>query len=97
MSFFDLSFLPTQRSEIPTKLENYAQVYVKYTKIIQDQGVAMHHDTQEISKAYEQVAAEHAAEQAKFATNNLIGPSSILADLNEYARRCDIKPKSFQE
>lgn len=97
MSFFDPSFLPTQGSEIPLKLEKYAQVYAKYTKIIQDQGVAMRHDTQEMSKAYDQVAAEHAAEQAKFATNNFMGPSSILADLNEYARRCDIKPKSFEE
>ena len=56
----------------------------------------MRHDMQSMEGAYHQVAAEFAAEQNAFAQNHS-GTSYILADLNEYARRCDIYPETFQE
>jgi hypothetical protein len=93
---FDSSFLPTQGRQSPQKLNNYAQLYTTYTNLIQQQGDAMRHDMQRMEEAYHQVAAEFAAEQNAFAQNHS-GTSYILADLNEYARRCDIYPRTFRE
>ena len=55
----------------------------------------MRHDTQRVQRAYDQVLAEFAGEQNT--TKNGMGASSILADLNEYERRCNIIPISCEE
>lgn len=55
----------------------------------------MHQDMERVQHAYNQVAAEFAKEQN--ATKNKMGASFILADLNEYDRRCNMIPKSFEE
>jgi hypothetical protein len=97
MPLFDLSFLPTtQKRQSRQKLDSYAQLYTTYIILIQQQGDAMRYDTQRMEAAYNDVAAEFAAEQNAFAKNNL-GASYILADLNEYASRCDTCPQTFQE
>lgn len=57
----------------------------------------MRADTQRMQEAYNHVAAEFDAEQLNFA-RNIPGTSYVLADLNEYARRCTvIRPESFEE
>lgn len=89
------SFLPTQGAQNPQKLENYAQLYATYTNIIQSHADAMRPNMQDMLKAYHQVATEFAAEQES--AKNKMGDKYILADLNEYASRCGIKPKSFDE
>jgi len=48
-----------------------------------------------MQRAYAQVAAEFAMEQ--YSANNKMGASFILSDLNEYARRCNKIPNSFEE
>ena len=93
---FDKSFLPTQGRQGRQKLEFYAQLYAQYTNLIQQQGDAMRHDMQRMEAAYNDVAAEFNAEQKVYAKNRG-GPSYILADLNEYAKRCDVRPRTFQE
>ncbi len=96
MSLLDHSFLPTGDPETRGKLENYAQLYTTYTRLIQCQGDAMRQDTLAMKDAYDKVATEFAAEQNIFAKKTL-GTSDILADLNEYARRCSVTPQSFEE
>jgi hypothetical protein len=49
-----------------------------------------------MNHAYNQVAAEFATEQHDFAQNKS-GTSYVLADLNEYSRRCNSTPQSFEE
>jgi hypothetical protein len=94
---FDLSFLPTKgRRQQQLKLDVYAQLYVNYINVIQQQGDAMRHDMQKMEAAYHQVASDFAYEQSNFA-HNRSGPSYVLADLNEYARRCDLPPQNFKE
>lgn len=56
----------------------------------------MRHDMQKMEAAYNNVTAEFIAEQKAFAQHKE-GTSYILADLNEYARRCDVRPRNFQE
>lgn len=96
MSLFHHSFLPTTGPQPPSKLENYAHLYATYTNLIQQQENAMRHDLQAMEYAYNQVAAEFATEQHDFAQNKS-GTSYILADLNEYARRCNSTAQSFEE
>jgi hypothetical protein len=91
-----MSFLPTQGRQQHQKLDYYAQLYVKYTTLFQQQGDAMRHDMQKMEAAYHQVAAEFTAEQNAYAKNKL-GAEYVLADLNEYARRCDICPQTYKE
>ena len=93
---FHSSFLPTQGRQSHLKLDKYAQLYATYTDIIQQQGDAMRHDTPRMEEAYHQVTAEVVAEQNAFAQNQF-GTSYILADLNEYARRCHMDPRTFEE
>jgi len=89
MSLLNLSFLSTGGPETRGKLENYVQLYATYTSLIQCQGDVMRQDTLAMKDAYDKVAAEFAADQNIFAKNTL-GTSDILADLNEYARRCNV-------
>jgi hypothetical protein len=93
--FFNHSFLQTQ-SQSCQKLVSYAQLYATYTNFIQQQGDTMCHDMLKMEQAYHEVAAEFSAEQNTFVQNKL-GASYILADLNKYARRCDVCPQTFQE
>ena len=65
------------------------------TLLFQQQGDAMRHDAQRVEMTYHQAAAEFAAEQVNL--QNKSGPSYILADLNIYAKRCNISPQTFQE
>lgn len=95
MPLYDHSFLPTGGRQPWQKLEEYAQLYFRYTNLIQLQGDMMRQDTEAMQHAYEQVAAEFTMEQN--AATNKIGASFILADLNEYSRRCSTDPKSFVE
>jgi hypothetical protein len=76
-------------------LDRYAQLYAKYTNLIQHQGDMMIQDSGRMQQAYNQVGAEFTAEQKT--TKNEMGASFVLADLNEYDRRCSILPKSFEE
>lgn len=94
---YNHSFLPVLagRRQSQQKLETYAQLYARYTNLIQLQGDMMHQDMERVQHAYNQVAAEFAKEQN--ATKNKMGASFILADLNEYDRRCNMIPKSFEE
>lgn len=92
---FDHSFLPTRARQPQEKLEIYAQLITKYTKLIQLQGDVMRGETERLQRAYDLVAAEFATEQSF--VKNTTDPSFILADLSEYHRRCDIVPKSFEE
>lgn len=89
------SFLPTGARQPQQKLERYAQLYAKYTNAIQLQGNAMRHDMEGMQRAYDQVAAEFAMEQ--HSANNKMGAPFVLADLNEYARRFNKTPNSFEE
>jgi hypothetical protein len=91
---FDQSFLPTQGHQSRQKLDLYAELYTTYTNLIQQQGDAMRHDMQKMKAAYNNVTAEFIAEQKGFAQNKE-GTSYILADLNVYARRCDVRPRNF--
>ena len=94
-SLFNPSFLPTQGHETRQKLEHYAQLYATYTTLIEVHASAMRHNPQKLAQAYDRVAAEFAAEQA--IAKNVPGSSFVLADLNEYARRCRVVPKTFEE
>jgi hypothetical protein len=96
MAPFDRSFLPTQGRQTHQKLDSYAQLYTTYTNLIQQQGDAMRHDMQKMEAAYNNVTAEFIAEQKAFAQHKE-GTSYIFADLNEYARHCDVRPRNFQE
>jgi len=93
---FEPSFLPTEGRQPPWKLEKYAHLYASYTCLIQQQGDKLRGNTVEMTAAYEQVAAEFATEQRNYA-RNVPGSSYVLADLNEYARRCRGEPQSFEE
>ena len=55
----------------------------------------MRRDTAQAQYAYQQVTAEFGREQS--AAANKTGTSYVLADLNEYERRCNTIPKSFEE
>ena len=92
---YDRSFLPTGARQPRQKLEGYAQLYASYTNVIQHQGEVMRVDMGAMQCAYDQVAAEFAMEQ--YSANNKMGASFVLADLNEYARRSNIIPNSFEE
>ena len=94
-TMLDRSFLPTSGRQPQQKLEQYAQLYVAYSTMIQRQGDAMRNNPEAMQRAYAQVAAEFAMEQ--YSANNKMGASFILSDLNEYARRCDKIPNSFEE
>jgi hypothetical protein len=93
---FDNSFLPTPGRQNRQKLDTYAQLYVTYTNLIQEQGDVMRHDMQRMERAYNEGAAEFVSEQKSFARNEM-GNSFVLADLNEYAKRCDKNPQTFRE
>jgi len=89
------SFLPSEGRQTPQKLEDYAKLYASYTNLIQRQADMMRHNPEAMKNAYDRVAAEFAAEQLN--AQNKLGTQEVLADLNEYARRCDINPNSFDE
>lgn len=55
----------------------------------------MRGDPEQAQHVHHQVTAEFAMEQATVA--NKMGASYVLADLNEYERRCNTNPKSFEE
>jgi len=95
MPVYDRSFLPTGARQPQEKLERYAQLYAAYTNLIELQGAAMREDTVARQRAYDQVAAEFAMEQ--HSADNKIGAAFVLADLNEYARRSNMTPNSFEE
>jgi len=98
-SVYDHSFLPAASGKRqPQKLERYAQLYARYTNLIQLQGDMMRQDTERMQRAYDQVAAEFAKEQQEQnTTKNKMDDSFVLADLNEYDRRCNTIPKSFED
>lgn len=55
----------------------------------------MRHDPQQMQQAYNLVAAEFTAEQ--LLAPNIQENLRVLADLNEYARRCMSASESFEE
>lgn len=95
MPVYDHSFLPTEGRQPRQKLERYAQLYTRHSNLIQTQADRMRRDTAQAQYAYQQVTAEFGREQS--AAANKTGTSYVLADLNEYERRCNTIPKSFEE
>ena len=93
---YDHSFLPTSGGRQPwEKLERYAQLYARYSNPIQTQADRMCGYLEQAQHAHQRVTAEFAMEQATVV--NKMGASYVLADLNEYERRCNTNPKSFEE
>ena len=52
MPVYDRSFLPTEGRQPQEKLEKYAQIYSKYTKLIELQGDELRQNTERAQRAY---------------------------------------------
>ncbi|CAA7268827.1 unnamed protein product [Cyclocybe aegerita] len=79
------------------ELEDFAQSYVKYTKLAEDITATIHHDPQALEAAYARITEETRLEQAGNPPASSRSPEQIQADLRKLARRCDITPTSFDD
>lgn len=80
-------------SDAKEELENFSQLYFKYTKLCEDQSAAMRHDMERLGAAYATVCPEHIAEQR----SRMLNPDNVQPYLDELARRCEVHPHSFEE
>ena len=84
----------TQKLHEQLELENYAQSYFRYTKLVQDQADAMRHNPQEMNAAYARVAPEGVLELEELTHGVHRRMQAILDDL---ARWAEIELRNFDD
>ena len=85
------------RANKQRELENYTQIHFRYTKLVQDQADAMHHNPREKDAAYARVAEESLAELKDMMRVPMKTTEEMQAILEDLARRTEIGPVTFNE
>jgi hypothetical protein len=85
-----------QASDKEVELEECAQLFFKYSVLIQDQNDAVRHLPKEVYAAHAQVTEEH-KERQRHAPQRESTPEELQDMLRYFARLCENKPQTLLE
>jgi uncharacterized FlgJ-related protein len=79
------------------ELQHFAVQFNKYVEIAEEHAAFMRPYPEQMLAAHARVTEELLKEQSGILPNHLRTPEQIQIDLNTLAKRCEVKPASFDE